>query len=166
VQARTLAARGDLDAADRMLRALVAGASPGSLGGQPPNFKGLPHTLSFTANLPEAADALGMREADVSLAVDRQHRLLLLWLPHYRNRLGASPPPRQVVLLTGVERLEIAYWRDDADGKPGWQREWNEDSLPRLVRFHIVFAAGTRPAADARSGPDIVVAPRRDWWRT
>jgi general secretion pathway protein J len=162
VQARTLSARGDLDAAERMLRTLVAEANPGSLGGTPPLFKGLPYSVTFTTVLPEAVGAVGPREADVTLAVDQAHRLVLLFLPHYRNRIGPSPPPQEVVLLTGVERMDIAYWQEAGFGqKAEWQTEWQRrEMLPKLVRFHLVLAARGRGY-----NPDIVVAPRRDRWR-
>jgi hypothetical protein len=86
----------------------------------------------------------------------------MLWLPHYRNRIGQSPPPQQAVLLTGVERLEVTYWQEaDFDGKAGWQAEWQQrEALPRLVRFHLVLSARGRG-----HNPDIVVSPRRDRWR-
>jgi general secretion pathway protein J len=163
-QSRALIVRGDLDALDRTLRSLIARASPGSLSGQPPLFRATPRALTFTTDLPEGAAAgtgyLATRHADVTLTVDRAHRFLMLWQPHYRNRLGQLPPPRQVVLLPDVERLELAYWRNEAGQPPGWRSTWTEETLPKLIKLRIV-----RTPEGGRQVQDIVVAPMLDWWR-
>src|SRR4051794_16676705 len=90
-QKQNLAGRDDLQGTDTLLRGLVARMDPGGASGQPPVMLGSAHLLTFTTTLPEAADALATREADVTLAVDGAHRLRLLWLPHYRNRIGVAP---------------------------------------------------------------------------
>jgi general secretion pathway protein J len=155
-QARTQAARGDLDAADRTLRTLIARMDPGGVSGRPAIFKGTSHSLLFTTTLPQAADGLVSRGADVTLAVDDGHQLRLLWVPHYRNPLRPLPPGR-VTLLSDVDHLEIAYWRDP---QAGWQPEWAGVTLPKLIRIHIVFTG-----ASGRHAPDVVVMPMRDRWR-
>ena len=90
-QMRTLAAQGDLDAADRTLRTLIARMDPGGVSGAPPAFVGTAHSLVFTTRLPEAAEALATLDADVTLEVDDAHQLQLLWLTHFHNR--TRPPP-------------------------------------------------------------------------
>ena len=59
-------------------------------------------------------------------------------------------------LLSGVDRLSIAYFGHQADGKGGtWQRFWsNRAQPPSLIRIGIQFAPG-----DRRSWPDLVVRP-------
>ena len=156
-QMRTLAARGDLDAADRTLRTLIARMDPGGMNGAPPALNGTSHTLAFTTRLPEAADPLVTLDADVMLQVDAGHQLQLLWLAHVRNRIRPPPPPERVTLLPNVDHLEIAYWRN---AKAGWQSEWAGAPVPKLVRIRIVFTGD-----GGRHGADIVVMPMRDQWR-
>lgn len=156
-QSRALAARGDLDAAERTLRALVARTDPGGFSRERPTFQGNAHSLLFTTSLPQAASRLPTREADVTLAVDNRRRLALLWQPHYRNRIGSSPPPENVTLLDDVDHLELAYWQDAATG---WQVDWAGRDLPKLVRIRVVFTPASR-----RFAPDIVIRTMRDRWR-
>jgi general secretion pathway protein J len=155
-QKKSLAARDDLQGTDTLLRDLLARIDPGGASGQPPVIVGTAHSLTFTTTLPQAADALATREADMTLSVDNAHRLQLLWLLHYRNRIRATPP-EHAILLHEVDHLEIAYWKD---ARVGWQSEWSGPALPRLIRVRIAFSS-TR----GRRSPDIVVAPMRDRWR-
>lgn len=155
-QSHTLAARSDLDAADRTLRSLITRMDPGGVSGQPPAFKGTSNSLVFTTTLPQAADALATREADVMLAVNDTHQLQLLWLAHYHNRIRPAPLPERVMLLQDVDHLEIEYWPNP---KNGWQREWAGPPIPRLIRIRIVFTGS------GRKGLDIVIRPMRDRWR-
>jgi general secretion pathway protein J len=156
-QSRTLALRGDMDAADRTLRTLIERMDPGGVSGRPATFKGTSHSLVFTTTLPQAADTLVTRAAVVTLAVDEGNRLELLWLPNYRNRIGPTPPPGQVTLLRDVDHIEMAYWHDP---QAGWQSEWGAVALPKLIRIRVVFTRGS-----GRHGYDIVIMPMRDRWR-
>lgn len=156
-QSQALAARGDLDSADRTLRSLISRMDPGGVSGRPPTFKGTSRGLLFTTTLPESADALVNRDADVTLGVDEAHQLELLWVPHGRGRVSPAPPPGRVVLLRDVLQLEMSYWQDPQNG---WQPEWRGPSPPKLIRLHLVFSPGSKQHA-----PDIVVAPMRDRWR-
>jgi general secretion pathway protein J len=156
-QARTMAGRGDVEAADRTLRALIERMDPGGVSGRPATFKGTSHSLIFTTTLPQAADTMVTQAAVVTLAVDERNQLQLLWLPNFRYRLGPTPPPGRVTLLGDVDHLEIAYWHDP---KAGWQAEWGGVVLPKLIRIRIVFTADSR-----RQGYDIVIMPMRDRWR-
>lgn len=156
-QTRTMAKRGDVEAADRMLRTLIERMDPGGVSGRPATFKGTSHSLVFTTTLPEAADTLVTRAAIVTLAVDDRNQLQLLWLPNYRYRLGPAPVPEHVTLMSDVDHLEISYWRD---ARTGWQSEWAAVILPKLIRIRMVF---TR--ASGRQGYDIVIMPMRDRWR-
>jgi prepilin-type N-terminal cleavage/methylation domain-containing protein len=156
-QKQSLAGRDDLQGTDTLLRGLVARMDPGGASGQPPVIFGSAHNLTFTTTLPQSADALATREADVTLGVDDAHRLRLLWLPHYRNRIGPAPLPKQSVLLGDVDHLDVAYWKD---ARTGWLPAWTGPALPRLVRIRIAFGE-----ARGRRAPDIVVAPMRNRWR-
>jgi general secretion pathway protein J len=156
-QARTLAARGDMDAADRTLRTLIERMDPGGVSGRPATFKGTARSLVFTTTLPQAADMMVTRAAVVTLAVDEGNRLELLWLPNYRYRIGPTPPPGRVTLLHDVDHIEMAYWHDP---QAGWQSEWGGVVLPKLIRIRVVFTRGS-----GRHGYDIVIMPMRDRWR-
>lgn len=155
-QASALAGRGDLDAAERTLRALIGRMEPGGMAGQPPLLRGTPHGIAFTTELPQEAVGLATPDADVSLAVTDGHELQLLWLEHIRNRTRPPPPPPgRVALLRDVKRLDIQYL-----GAAGWRTDWAGSPLPKLVRIRIVFTE-----ASGRHGPDIVVMPMREQWR-
>ena len=156
-QTRTMAKRGDVEAADRTLRELIERMDPGGVSGRPATFKGTSHSLVFTTTLPEAANTVVTRAAIVTLAVDDRNQLQLLWLPNYRYRIGPAPVPEHVTLMSDVDHLEMSYWRDP---RTGWQTEWAAVILPKLIRIRMVF---TR--ASGRQGYDIVIMPMRDRWR-
>jgi hypothetical protein len=130
---------------------------PGGFSPQRPTLVGTTKGIAFTTTLPQAADGLANREADMTLGVNENHQMQLLWLPHYRNRIGQTPPPDRVLLRQDVDHLEIAYWRTP---KAGWVTEWTERTLPKLIRIRII---PTRNGGYAE--PDIVIAPMRDRWR-
>jgi general secretion pathway protein J len=156
-QKQALMARDDMQGMETLLRNLLARMDPGSVSGQPPIIAGTSRNLTFTTTLPLAADTLATRQVDVSLQVDATHRLQLLWLTHYRNRIRPAPVPDHAVLLQDVDHLDISYWKD---ARVGWLSEWTGPALPHLVRVRIVFTSASKQHA-----PDIVVAPMRDRWR-
>ena len=160
IQGRTLHQRDDMDAVDRTLRTMIAHADPGGFLQRAPAFVGTARSLSFTTALPIAAEASFARPADVMLRTDGAHRLVLLWLPHYSDPIGAARAPRRSACCwMGVDHIEIGYWQSGPTGG-GWLPTWNNPTLPKLIRVHIVFVA-----AALRHWPDIVVAPMRDRWR-
>ena len=154
-QARLIEQRGDLDAVDRTLRTLIGGLDPGYRV-DPPNIVGNAHGFAFTTTLPEGAAlaaGLASRRADVLLTVDAARRLLLRWTPaRHAARLAPPPPPIETVLLTGVVRIDVAYWREPG----GWVAAWDGRVPPALVRIRLVSDAGPTSA-----WPPIVIAPRR-----
>jgi general secretion pathway protein J len=151
-QARIMAARDDLDAADRTLRHLVQEMDPGTQR-DPPQIEGDGSRLLFTSRLPVA---VGGEMADMLLTAAPGGQLVLRWTPHlHARRIGPQPVPKTEVLLPGVERLAIAYWRPARMGG-GWVSNWTQHEIPALVRFRIVFPPGSH-----RQWPDIVAAPIR-----
>ena len=144
----------DLDAFDRVFRGLIQRMVPGAPTA-PPNIIGDTGRLAFTSELPQAAANLPLRLADMVLAVDPRHRLVLRWIPHLdAARFGAAPPPTDTVILEGIDRLELAYW---PRGGTGWNSAWNSRVPPALVRVRLAFAPG-----DRRHWPDIVESPMLD----
>ena len=149
-QTRLVYRSGELDAVDRALRRLLVEADPGSSRGGP-TMSGTVGRISFVSILPDAVSGSVAQQADVALGVEADRRLVLRWSPHrHARRLGPPPPPQEAEMLRGVQRLEIAYWKD------GWRASWNETTMPELVRLRIIFSPG-----DARHWPDIVAAPVR-----
>ncbi len=142
-----------LQATDRILRRLIEQLDPGTErdGGR---LIGRPAAMAFTSTLPIGRDG-ALTEADISLMLDHQGRLILSWLPHlHARRLQPAPSPHVDVLLQNVAALQLSYW---SDAEKQWQRSWHENTLPGLVRIRIEF-----PEHDARRWPDIVEAPRRE----
>jgi general secretion pathway protein J len=137
-----------LDAVDRVLRHMVARMHPGGVG-KPAPFAAGPASLGLVGMLP----GMPPRRVEARLAVDAERRLVLHWRP-YANAPRSRPAAiTETVLLRGVARLELAYWRPDA----GWSSAWEGSELPALIRIRLGFAA-----ADHRRWPDIVVAPGLD----
>lgn len=156
-QARAMAERGDLDTVDRTLHTLIARMDPGDASGET-RIRGDANSLSFTTDLPLATGLHVTRQADVSLVVDGAHRLVLLWLPHFRVWFGPPRVPERATLLEGVDRLAISYWQPASPGKPGgWLEAWTARDPPALVRIRIIF-----PPRSPRHWPDLVAQPMRE----
>ena len=145
----------DMDATERLLRALIETADPGDAN-EPVPFHGQPRTLSFVGRLPASASGLGVtRNADMVLGVDAKRRLVLRWSPHpHAERLTRAEPPRETVLLEGVDHIAFGYARGPAPGG-GWADTWDQQPmLPRLVRLTVTF-----PKDDRRHWPTLEAAP-------
>ncbi len=157
MQARDVAWRNDIEAADRSIRLLIRRVRPGAELRDRPAVVGGPQGCELITLLPpRAGDLPG--PVMLTLQVDAAHRLLLRWLPMpHATWFGPPPRPEEAVLLDRVERVEFAYWKEQVGGGGAWQRSWGEPEPPALVRLRIVF-----PPGDARRWPDIVAAPRLD----
>ena len=152
-QTATIAASADLDATERVLRSLLGQMDPGSLTSAP-LLVAARSSLGFTSNLAAVAPSLGIKEADVSLGVTPDHRLVLRWTPHlHATRLEPPPPSAEATLLPGVARVEFSYCCDAAGQ---FLAGWSDRTLPTLVRVQLVFPPDSR-----RAWPAIVVAPVR-----
>jgi general secretion pathway protein J len=151
LQARKIETDEDLDAADRTLRHLIGTMDPGVSSDGNPHFVANARSMGFTAALPVSA-WYPTRQADVIVAVDAAHRLVLRWAPHYPVLLGTPPSPQVTPLLDGVDRIELSYWAPGSTHGV-WLDRWDARALPDLVRLRIVF-----PKGDPRHWPDIVAA--------
>lgn len=152
-QDQTLRTGEALQAADRTLRRLIEQMYPGTER-DAAKLRGRAHAAAFTSSLPIGHDG-EPSSADISLMVDHDGRLILSWLPHlHAQLLQAAPAPHVAVLLDNVAALQLSYWSDSARQ---WSRDWNENTLPDLVRIRIEF-----PAPDKRRWTDIVEAPARE----
>lgn len=147
-----------LETTDRALRQLIGHALPGEPRSRDPALVGTAHTLSFVATLPEGFGAKATHEADVRLLVTSEHRLELLWRPHYRRWIVPLPPSSAITLLEDVEQFDVAFWQPAPPPQQGhWLSAWTARELPPLVRLRIEFRTGNE-----RHWPDIVAATMQE----
>ncbi len=158
-QSRRVGETAELDAAARILRALLSGIAPspsvgptGGAGGL--ELKGSAASLAFVGDLPTGLGTT--QRADITLELSRG-RLVLRWTPH-RHELStaAASPPTETELVGNVERLDLAYWGTSPSGQEtGWQAQWDGPAIPELIRVRLVFSAN-----DRRRFPDLIAAPQ------
>ena len=158
-QSRRVGETAELDAAARVLRALLSGIAPspsfgpaaGASGGV--ELKGSTESLAFVGDLPTGLGTT--QRADITLEL-RGGRLVLRWTPH-RHELSAAPatPPTETELVGNVERLDLAYWGTSPSQETGWQAQWDGPAIPELIRVHLVFGKN-----DRRRFPDLIAAPQ------
>ncbi len=159
-QSRRVGETAELDAAARILRALLSGIAPspsfgpaaGAAGGA--ELKGGAASLAFVGDLPTGLGTT--QRADITLELSRG-RLVLRWTPH-RHELStaAATPPTETELVGSVERLDLAYWGPSPSGQgTGWQAQWDGPAIPELIRVRLVFDKD-----DRRRFPDLIAAPQ------
>jgi general secretion pathway protein J len=154
-QSSTIDHAADLDAVDRTLRGIIEQIDPGNTH-DAPEIVGDARSVAFTSELPRgAAAALGTREAEIRIMVDRAHRLVLRWAPYiHAIRVGSPPQATDTALLPQVDHITISYWA--RSGPAHWLSTWNRPEVPALIRVRLSF-----PRASGMTWPDIVVAPQR-----
>jgi general secretion pathway protein J len=160
-QSRRVGETAELDAAARILRALLSGITPppsfglgagGAAGGV--ELKGSAASLAFVGDLPTGLGTT--QRADITLELSGG-RLVLRWTPH-RHELStaAARPPTETELVGNVERLDLAYWGTSPSGQEtGWQAQWDGPAIPDLIRVRLVFSKN-----DRRRFPDLIAAPQ------
>jgi general secretion pathway protein J len=160
-QSRRVGETADLDAAARILRALLSGIAPSpsfgpAAGGAAAGveLKGSSTSLAFVGDLPTGLGTT--QRADITLELSHG-RLVLRWTPH-RHELStaAASPPAETELVGNVERLDLAYWGTSPSGQEtGWQAQWDGPAVPELIRVRLVFGE-----KDRRRFPDLIAAPQ------
>jgi general secretion pathway protein J len=157
-QTRRIGETAELDAAARIVRALLTNIAPPSLAGITTTaggaFKGTPDSVSFVGDLPTGLGTT--QRADITLQL-QQGSFVLSWTPH-RHELSSAPAPEpaHVELTGGVDRIEFAYWGAASPDQTGsWQIQWDAGGIPDLVRLRLFFAKG-----DRRRFPDLITSPR------
>jgi general secretion pathway protein J len=158
-QSRRVGETAELDAAARILRALLSGITPppsfgpaGAAGGV--ELRGGAASLAFVGDLPTGLETT--QRADITLELSRG-RLVLRWTPH-RHELStaAAAPPTETELVGNVERLDLAYWGTSPSGQEtGWQAQWDGPAIPELIRVRLALGAN-----DRRRFPDLIAAPQ------
>jgi general secretion pathway protein J len=125
-------------------------------------FIGEQDRLRFVSLLPEHLGA-GASLMELGLSKPAQlgapGNLVFRWRPlGQTSEAGTTPPTEERILIEGVERLEIAYFGGSlVDQELGWWRQWQQQSLPTLIRLRVDFAEG-----DGRPWPELLVAPMVD----
>lgn len=148
----------DLDAAMRILRSLLSQLPVNAAGDRlltasdGSGFKGEADRVSFVGNLPTGLGTT--RLAEMTLAVENG-RLVLSWRPHHHEQLLGPPPPLvRTVLLSGVERFQLAYWGSpNNSGTASWHATWEAGDAPLLIRVKLEFAKH-----DPRHWPALIAA--------
>jgi general secretion pathway protein J len=152
-------AANQLGPVDLTLRTLIARAWPGAGGGNA-EFIGGSRTLTFRTIMPESLSEVRIRDADVTIGVDAEHRLYLAWLPWYHNWIVPKPLPKRVALLANVDHVEFSYWDPSLQLPPGgWVTAWAGTSAPKLLRVRLVFTKDS-----GLHWPEIIAATERDRW--
>ena len=130
-----------LERMDRVLRRLIEQASPPA-GADDKPLAGEEHRMTFMTLLPDQPQTQPVRHAQVAIGVDDHHRLVLRWRPH-ANAVPLLPLPamQEIVLAEGIERIDLAYRQQAADGGK-WAKKWAESNLPAMVQIHFVLANG------------------------
>ena len=158
-QSRRVGETAELDAAARVLRALLSGIpappSPGlpGSGASTMEVKGTVDSLSFVGDMPTGLGTT--QRANITLTLNRS-RLVLRWSPH-RHELSSvpAPEPSETELVGKVDRLEFAYWgAASPDRAAGWLAQWEGAGAPDLIRVRVGFGKD-----DRRHFPDLVAAP-------
>jgi len=157
-QTQRLGQTAELDAAMRLLRTVLT-RLPFSPDGNrvvsgEGGFKGEPDRLSFLGEMPTGLGTA--RRAAMSLYVRNGH-LLLSWAPsRHERRLGPPLAATDTELLSGVSRLDLAYWGPPSGNQPaGWRSRWEETEPPDLVRVRLSFREN-----DRRRWPDLIAASK------
>ena len=156
-QGTSLQSRAELDATDRVIRALLTRIDPGN-GRSQLKIEGKASQFDFRSELPSAV-ATETRRAEMSLLVDPQNRLILRWKPYFHEaELGPEAPSTDTVLLDHVASITFSYWLGEEAAEPGqtegWVNEWSTAFIPPLIKLHVSF-----PPGDNRRWPDMIVAP-------
>jgi general secretion pathway protein J len=121
------------------------------------DFSGDSDRVSLLAPLPDALESGGLARFTLFVRErDGRSEMDIGWRPELAREGDPTAKPREETLLTGIARLEIAYFGSDRPGEPPtWHDRWSEQlAMPALVRVRVAFVDG-----DRRVWPDLVVAP-------
>ncbi len=143
--------------------ALAATGGEGTGSKRPAAFVGEEEALSFVALVPARIGVGGFYRFELTVTDgDEGARLELLWRlfrPDDPDSLDDPEPGLggRRVLIEGIERARFGYYgAEGAAQEAEWRERWDAPaSLPALVALEVEF-----PPGDARSWPELLVAPR------
>ncbi|MGD0189606.1 MAG: prepilin-type N-terminal cleavage/methylation domain-containing protein [Rhizomicrobium sp.] len=116
------------------------------------DFDGESSTVTFVAPPRDAQSPSALRR--YKLWLSPQGELVLSSV----STVSAHPTvaDENLVLLAGVQALDLAYFGPDSKGDPGWSLQWSKQPMvPSLIRVHVAFGRG-----DSRVWPDLLVKPQ------
>jgi general secretion pathway protein J len=121
------------------------------------DFDGTKDALNLLASAPTSANTGGRFR--FKLSVERrsgESDLVLSAIPELARSQDTAMGTR-TVLLRDIDHADFSYFgRQAGERNPQWGEIWSKrNEMPALVRVRIAFRSG-----DARSWPDLVVAPR------
>lgn len=127
---------------------------------EPAVFVGAQTSIRFVGTLPIHNDGGQNYAIEVRTYPSRGNRALFLrWRSVGSDTAGVvgGEQGEANLLLDQVAGVEFSYFGQYDRNRPAeWVREWvDPSSLPQLVRIRVIF-----PPGDARSWPDLIVAPR------
>jgi general secretion pathway protein J len=146
--------------AQNFLRRMIGDAYPAFLvlegNHQRVDFDGAEERVSFIANAPSVAASAGRFR--FSLFIERknsQSDLVMTSIPELASQ--QNQVRTKTLLLADIGSVSIAYFGvSTSDQVPRWYEHWAQrNELPKLVRVRVAFKSD-----DARSWPDLVIAPR------
>jgi general secretion pathway protein J len=144
-----------------MLRKVIEDAYPyyalGSDGRNRIEFQGTSEYLVMIAPAPLALGGIG--RVKVRVFLERRGDQQDLMLSSEPELADGTSPRATTPLIANVKAVAMSYLQGIGSASDAtWQKEWMLASrLPQLVRLDITFHDG-----DARSWPELVVAPRID----
>jgi len=140
--------------AQLMLRERIARIFPATLNDTMPpyaDFDGTADHISFLGEARDSQRPTALRR--YRLALDTDGDLVLTSVND--TAADQSAANEALVLLSGVQAFDIAYFGPDSNGQLNWQLEWHhQQSLPQLVRIRVQFEDG-----DRRVWPEFLVNP-------
>jgi general secretion pathway protein J len=118
-------------------------------------FSGDENGVDFLAPAPQAMLSQGRAHIVLAGARDGGH-LALVMRAHPELAMGNAGSWSEP-LLRDVAAIRFSYFgAPTVGGTPSWVGRWpGGKTMPQLVRIHVEF-----PRGDARSWPDLIVAPR------
>lgn len=139
-----------MQAAQQLLRRIIEECRPLRARGQDNRpivlFDGTGSRLSFIATRPAAARGQGYYRYTLGIEDGDDGRRLILamepWSPATGMTSGSEAAAERVVLLDGVEGLEIGYFGEpERNSARDWYADWTaREKLPDLVRIAVTSA--------------------------
>lgn len=121
------------------------------------DFTGARESMSFLGNTPMVIADGGRHR--FNLFINRHHDkndLVLTSAAELTNHTS-DPMPVKTVVIGDIDQVRFSYFGIARAGQAAqWHDEWTQQNeLPKLVRIRVTFRKN-----DARSWPDLIIAPR------